>query len=1414
MNAPHHTQTRYAKHLATLAALSLGIAAQQASAADVTWLGNTSNLWNTGANWSTTAIPTSGSTLVFGSPGSIGSTGSAGIALSDDITGLTVGGVGTNGIEFNSSSGIYTITRPVAQTITLGSSAGGIAVKNTSLFLQTLSVPMTSSTDQTVQVGNLTGSALSSLTTGTGAWTGGFRLTKTGTGLLTLGNSNVLSGLTINQGTVSISSDAQLSTAPVSATAGWIVLNGGTLRTSTNTSFELNANRGIALGDGTAGSGGTINVFNTGGAGAFTLTYNGVIANNGGTNSLTKTGVKILSLGGSNTYTGATKINQGQLTLDFTASGAPTSNIINSSSNLVMGGIPNSLANTSVGSPILYVQGSNTATTSQTFNGTSIQPGNASIVAGGGSSTFDTTINLGALTHAAGGTVGFSTTTNGSTGKGIINTSTTVTTTNGILGGWATTAASTGTGTAPLTQTDWATVDGSGNIVAYTGYTVLSGATPAIVSNAASNVRITSGSTGNPTLSAGTTDVNTIQSTDTNNRIITTGSGNTLRLGKFGGVWTASTGTLTVGASTGAGGTLTAGGATDTAGEIVFTSGAGITINSVIADNGTGVVNVVKTGAGSLTLNAANSFSGGMIINQGSVTATNAGAFGGINRDVTVMPGASIALATAGSLTYANNFNLAGSALTMGGAGGAVITTVGNTISGTVTLLGDTTIGSSGTNGTISGKITGDYNLSIIGGLTISGTNNDYSGNLGINGTAGALGGNPVMVKLGANEVLSNGVGKGNVIISGSGTFNAGGANLTTLDLNGKTETINGLVSIDTAQTVVSSPGITVGNARVTNSNATASTLILGDNNQTAAFNGTILDGAGSIALTKIGSGRQTLGGANAYTGATTINGGALRVDFTAVGGSSTNAPSNYISSAALNLGGGTLEVLGRANGGTLASTGWTGTLTSPVITVASTSGLVVGQALTGTNLPSGAYITYLTSTTITLNNVPTATSGNVAASATSVSTSQSFANTTLNAGASGVSVNANGGNGTVVNLNAITRNNGSTLAITLPTGTQSATNGVTTTSTTFLNNNVLASAAGGTAFATVGGNDWASLSGNNIVGLVAGGGSYTTTSVAGTTAANYTNGNIDVTNSAGLLSGVITPNTFRFNTAAANTVTLAAGSNVIGAGGILVTSAVGNNLSTITGGDVMGSTIGKDLVVIQNNVSNGLTIASNIVDNVTATSLTKSGAGLLTLSGTNTYTGSTYVNTGTLSVIGSLSSGSVGVSSGATLRGTGTIGGATTLASGSTLAAGVNTSTIGSLTFSSTLDVTAATVSLKLNSTSGTFDSFIANGLTLGGATLSLVDLGSGVWTGASSFTILNNTSGSSVSGTFFGLAEGASLTLGSNNFTVSYLGGTGNDITLTVSAVPEPSTYAALFGTLVLGVAVTQRRRSKKSL
>ncbi|MEP6669264.1 MAG: autotransporter-associated beta strand repeat-containing protein, partial [Chthoniobacter sp.] len=223
------------------------------------------------------------------------------------------------------------------------------------------------------------------------------------------------------------------------------------------------------------------------------------------------------------------------------------------------------------------------------------------------------------------------------------------------------------------------------------------------------------------------------------------------------------------------------------------------------------------------------------------------------------------------------------------------------------------------------------------------------------------------------------------------------------------------------------------------------------------------------------------------------------------------------------------------------------------------------------------------------------------------------------------------GAGGTLAASGTITRNVGSTVDFS-SAGTFNGAGLVGATSATTAN-----------GWATVGGTNWAINDGTNITALTNYASATATTSTAGgTTVANYTGKDVDVTNSPGALAGVVTINSLRFNTTAANTFTFATGVNTITSGGILVTSAVGNNLSTITGGTLQGAA-GKDLVVIQNNTSNGLTIGSIIQNNTTATGLTKTGAGTLTLSGVNTYTGGTTINAGTLQITQTTSAAATG---------------------------------------------------------------------------------------------------------------------------------------------------------------------------
>jgi len=449
---------------------------------------------------------------------------------------------------------------------------------------------------------------------------------------------------------------------------------------------------------------------------------------------------------------------------------------------------------------------------------------------------------------------------------------------------------------------------------------------------------------------------------------------------------------------------------------------------------------------------------------------------------------------------------------------------------------------------TITGLATGVTQLTtaITGNIAV---NYDASATLTLAGGGAFTGG--LTVTLGT---LQNG---GNV-----GAFGSGDVTIVTnaaIDLAKSTQS--------TAAT--SNIGLLSGGGTVKNSTTTAAaiqTLILNpaSSSDSQTFSGAITQTTGTIALT-LDAGTQTLNGATAltYTGATTVNGGTLKLDFANMG-----TPTNLLStSTPLVLGGGKLAILGQN---------------------------------------------------------------------TSSNTSQTFNGWTVGgASASAISVTSGGGAGTpVLALGALIRNTdtgGTVDFTTLPSGTPSATNGVTMSSPTLVSN-VLTSA--GVAFATVGGGaDWASASGNNIIGYSTNGG----TGVYATGNTSYVSGsNVNVTN-GDAPSTTSTVNTLRFSTASTG-LTLT-GVNTIATGGILVTSA--GTSDTITGGTIEAGNSGKELVIINNG---SLTIGSAIGVSAASYYLTISGAGTTILTGANVNKGGMFIDAGaTLQIGNGGSTGSIG---------------------------------------------------------------------------------------------------------------------------------------------------------------------------
>ena len=248
---------------------------------------------------------------------------------------------------------------------------------------------------------------------------------------------------------------------------------------------------------------------------------------------------------------------------------------------------------------------------------------------------------------------------------------------------------------------------------------------------------------------------------------------------------------------------------------------------------------------------------------------------------------------------------------------------------------------------------------------------------------------------------------------------------------------------------------------------------------------------------------------------------------------------------------------------------------------------------------------------------------------------------------------------------------------------------------------------------------------------------------------------------------------------------------------------------SSATAGTIFSVADATGNSAVDLTVSAVLQNGGNSANAAQASFLTKSGLGTMTLSGTNTYTGATNVTGGTLVINGSISTSILTtVSSGATLAGTGTVG-AATIQGGATLSPGV--SGVGILSTGNYSQ--AGTLTLDLNGLSNYDQVNVTGSVTLSGLLSASVGGGYTPANGNLLFILLNDGS-DAISGTFSGLAQNGTVTIGTSTFQISYNADSatnafstvsGNDIALL--AIPEPNVAALIGGFGVL--ALLRRRR-----
>ena len=1209
-----------------VAAVLLGVAVStvpKAKAANLTWNQTVAGVdynWGTATNWTANGVPNAiddtanlnnaiagaetvslNATITIGTLTIGDTTTTSAFTLAGGTGGTLIMDVSTGGTSITkvgASTG-DTISANIqfndALTITNSSTAGVLTISGT---LKSLTSDITFAGTGAVATGSI-------VVSGVIATAG--KLIKNEAGITVLSAANLYAGTTtVNAGTLQLGILAALparSAVTVASGATLDYLNAANTIGSLAGAGTITDSTAIAARILTIGRADTSTTF-TGRFAPATATFLALTKIGAGTLTLQPAGAI------TSTYTGATIINGGKIALD-TSNSSIASGFLGLTALTLAGGN-------------FEIIGRSGATVIQTL-------GNFALAVTGGTITL--TPNGGTLTTLALGT--FTATTaggallvNAPTGTKVTNLTTT--TTNSILGA----------GRAVFTDGTANTYNwlsqGSTTPFQWTGLGTGVGTTPAYTG--ALSLSAPGAATDNRTLSGGQVQTTAANSINTL-KITATAASQSLDLGS-----TAFTvnGLLVTGTDAY---TIAGVGALTNATDLIihqYNSG-GLTINAPLAGAGA----LTKAGTGTLTLGTGvNGMTGAVFVDGGvlsfsSVAAAGAGSLGnGVASIVTIRDGATlrytgVAASIAATLAGGHTFALTG----------------GNATIDVATALAADSL-------TLSGVISGAGGLTKAGiGILNLGATNTYTGPTYV--TAGTLQAGKTVAAFGnaANPL----------------DISAGA----TLDINSLDQTIGSLSGAGT----------------VTNSTVTAKTLTVGGANITSTFTGTF--GTGGVLtsiLTKVGTGVLTLSGTtSAWTGGTNVNGGVLRlgasnvlsstgtwtianlagpaqlelgagftqtsaaITFGGTAGAPTNQGTLLIGSGAtITLGG---NVTYTATGNPLAAyvTG-AGTLAIGVqrtFTIADSAAanaeLSISTPITGAGgiakagagnlvisgdntLNTGGNILYAGTLTLDYQasnirkigtGILTLLGGSLVVTGnTSATTAESVVSTTLAAGGT-ASITLNSGSGQALNftLGTITRAAGAgTLRVTLPTSGS-------------LSIGSTANAAAGylpyAAVNTASGYMFGTVSAGTLIAY-----SSTATDVIGSWTANQ-----NVTDSSAYTGTVITPNftvnSLRFNAAATSTVALANYATLnIGGGGVMVTSSVGANAASITGGYLTSGATGGELVFLQDNTSQAFTVSSRIIGSTAVTMAGTAGA-ILALTGNNYYSGATTIGGGSLQVSG-----------------------------------------------------------------------------------------------------------------------------------------------------------------------------------